>query len=255
MVAKISVIPGQPVGPDDTLMSIMDMHELYARAEVPEHLAGKLQIGQKGYIRVAALPEEVFEATIEHLGTVAERETGTVEAAFRLSNADLRLRAGMRAEFSIVSASREGVTAVPRAAVQSDGLQRFVFVQDFDLKNAFVKAPVEVGAENERFVEITSGVLPGDQVVTRGAYALTFAGKGNVSLKAALDAAHGHAHNEDGTELSKEDAAAEGHHDHEHEHESHASVFSPLTLFFAASTALLFVLLVLTLAIRRSPSA
>ena len=54
---------------------------------------------------------------------------------------------------------------------------------------------------NDRFVEITSGLLPGDEVVTRGAYSLAFAGKGSVRLKAALDAAHGHEHNEDGSEL------------------------------------------------------
>lgn len=249
-IASISVVPGQPVGPDDTLMSIVDVHEVYAQADVPEHLAGALKTGQKGYIRVAALPGEVFEAEIEHLGTLAERESGTVHAAFRLSNPELHLRPGMRAEFSIVTATREGVTAVPRVAVQSDGLQRFVFVEDFDLENAFVKAPVEIGAENEQFVEIVSGVLPGDRVVTRGAYSLTFAGKGNVSLKAALDAAHGHPHNEDGTEMSKEQGAetrADG-----HGRASARELFSPLTLFFAVTTALLFVLLMLSLIRRRS---
>ena len=36
---------------------------------------------------------------------------------------------------------------------------------------------------NDRFVEIVSGLLPGDKVVTRGAYSLAFAGKGSVSLE------------------------------------------------------------------------
>ncbi len=250
MISKISIVPGQPVGPDDALVSIVDVHEVYARAEVPEHLAGGLVRGQKAYIRVPALPDEVFEADLEHTGILADRENGTVEAAFRVLNPDLQLRPGMRAEFSIVTEQREGVASVPIAAVQSDGLQRFVFVEDFGLKNAFVKAPVEIGAQNERFVEITGGVLPGDRVVTRGAYALTFAGKGNVSLKEALDAAHGHPHAEDGSELAKGEAPAGG----ATVHAAHGPSFSALTIFFAGTTALLFLLLMLSL-IRRRPTA
>ena len=82
--------------------------------------------------------------------------------------------------------------------------------KDFDLPNAFVKTPVEVGQMNDRFVEITSGLLPGDEVVTRGAYSLSFAGGGSVSLKEALDAAHGHEHAADGSELTPEEGGDGG---------------------------------------------
>jgi membrane fusion protein, heavy metal efflux system len=92
-------------------------------------------------------------------------------------------------------------------------------------------------------VEITNGLLPGDEVVTRGAYSLAFAGKGSTSLKEALDAAHGHPHNEDGTEMSKEQIAAEtaAHGDHGHEHG--VSSNGPLTPFLAIACGVLLVLL------------
>jgi hypothetical protein len=60
---------------------------------------------------------------------------------------------------------------------------------------------------NDRSVEIVSGILPADEVVTRGAYSLSFAGGGSISLKEALDAAHGHEHAEDGSELTPEKKA------------------------------------------------
>ncbi|MDA7523072.1 hypothetical protein N8535_01410, partial [bacterium] len=50
---------------------------------------------------------------------------------------------------------------------------------------------------------------PGDEVVTRGAYPLAFAGNGGISLKEALDAAHGHEHNEDGSEMTAAQKATE----------------------------------------------
>jgi hypothetical protein len=113
----------------------------------------------------------------------------------------------MRAEFSIVLSNRAGVTSVPRSALQGDAANRFIYVEDFELPHAFVKSPVVVGQINDRFVEILSGVLPGDKVVTRGAYSLAFAGAGSISLKEALDAAHGHEHAADGSELTPEKRA------------------------------------------------
>jgi hypothetical protein len=47
---------------------------------------------------------------------------------------------------------------------------------------------------NDRFVEITSGIEPSAEVVTRGAYSLSFSGASNGVAEEALDAAHGHEH-------------------------------------------------------------
>lgn len=112
------------------------------------------------------------------------------------------------------------VTAVPRAAVQGEGANRFVYVKDFELPNAFLKTPVVVGRGNDRSIEIVSGLFPADEVVVNGAYSLAFAGGGGLSLKEALDAAHGHAHNADGSEVSG--AGGDGHdHGHAEDHDSH----------------------------------
>lgn len=251
VVAELQVAPGKPVSPEDSLMSIIDLAQVHAIAKVPEHFAGRIAVGQKAHIRVAGYPDKTFSATLEHLGALADAETGTLEAAFHVENPEFTLRPGMRAEFGIVTNSRSGVMAVPREAVQGEGASRFVYVADYELKNAFEKVPVEIGEQNETMVEIVNGLFPGDTVVTRGAYALGFAGRGSVSLKEALDAAHGHAHAEDGSELG-----GEGDHDPEDGHEHHGGEgFNTLTLFFAGLSALLLGLLVLSLAFRKRPAA
>ncbi|MEQ1862214.1 MAG: efflux RND transporter periplasmic adaptor subunit [Chthoniobacteraceae bacterium] len=242
---------GEPVEPDKALLEITDLGEVFAVARVPEHLAGKLKAGAVAHIRVSALPDEKFDGTLLRFGTAADKESGTLDAVFRLPNPSLTLRPDMRAEFSIVLGKREGVVTVPRAALQGDALNRFVYVEDFDLKNAFVKTPVVVGAQNDRFVEIVSGLLPGDKVVTRGAYSLAFAGKGSLSLKEALDAAHGHEHAADGGELTDAQKAAKGQGGEEgHEHGKGVGM---LTIFSFAGNGLLLVLLIV--AMRRKPKA
>lgn len=235
---------GEPVEPEKELLDISDLREVYAIARVPENQASKLIPGSKAHIRVSALGDQALEGEMIRFGTSADRESGTIDAVFKVANPGLRMRADMRAEFSIVISKRSNVVAVPRAALQGDTANRFVYVKHFDLPYAFVKTKVQVGEMNDRFVEITGGLFPADEVVTRGAYSLSFAGASSVSLKEALDAAHGHEHAEDGSELTPEKRAAmakakhggEDHHDHQEA--------SPLWMYVSG---LLFVLLLAAL--------
>jgi multidrug efflux pump subunit AcrA (membrane-fusion protein) len=244
LVSAVHVVPGEPVNPDKPLAEILDLSKIYALARVPEHLAGRLQRGQHARITVPAAPGDSFPAELEHLGVIADPASGTVEAAFRVSNPALKLRPGMRAEFSIVTAKRTDVTAVPRSALQGTPANRFVYVKDFDLPNAFVKVPVVTGESNDRLVEVLSGLLPADEVVTQGAYSLAFAGGGTLSLKEALDAAHGHEHNADGSEItpaSKPGNANAATQAHDHDDHRESPIWKILSgVFFLAFLTVLF---------------
>lgn len=215
---------GDPVEPDRHLLEITDLTTLDAVARVPESALGRLRIGETTTrIRFAAFPAETFTARLIRIADSADPATGTIEARFALPNADGRLRPGLRAEFSIVTAHRPDVLAVPRDAVQGEGTApRFVFTRHHELPNAFVKTPVVLGATNDHHVEITGGLAPGTQVVTRGAYSFAFAGTGAVSLKAALDAAHGHEHAADGSELGSSSHDHDHDHPDDHDHDDHA---------------------------------
>ena len=250
-VSKVNIAQGQPVTPDQELIEILDLTTVEAAASVPQHLAGKLTPGVKAHIRLNALPDRVFEAKLAHIAAVADETTGTIEAAFHVPNPDKLLRPGMKAEFSIVVSTREGVMSIPRAAVQGDAAERFVYIKDYQLKNAFVKTSVVLGTQNDRFVEVIKGLFPGDEVVTRGAYALGFAGKGSVSLKEAMDAAHGHPHNEDGSEMTKEQIAAREKNHDDHDHTSQHAGWNTLTSFFAGSSGLLLILLIVAMLKRK----
>jgi membrane fusion protein, heavy metal efflux system len=201
-IANVRVAVGQPVEPGDALVEIYDLSVLEAVAAVPAHQAGMLRKGMKAEIRVAGFPDQVVTAELNHLGAEADADDGP--------NPDGLFRPGLRAEFSIILSEREEVMSLPREAVLGEGASRFVFIKDYDLDHAFVKTPVVLGAQNDRFVEVVEGLLPGDEIVVRGGYSLSFAGKGSVSLKEALDAAHGHPPNEDGTEMTAEQIAAAG---------------------------------------------
>lgn len=233
---------GQPIEPDAELLDISERSEMWAVAKIPEKEASAIKIGTSARIQVPALGEEVIEATLTRFGIMADREAGTVEGIFQIPNIpEGRLQPGMRAEFSIIVGMREDVMAVPRTALQGDPSKRVVFVKDFDLPNAFVKAPVQVGEQNDGFIEIVSGLFPGDEVVTQGSYSLGFAGGGSVSLKEALDAAHGHEHNEDGSELTPDQKAAQEGGGDGHDHEAGGKMNTYLQIYAVIMTLLFIV--------------
>ena len=253
LITRVDLRLGDPIEPSNSLLEITDLSEVYAVARVPEHQAGLMKPGTVAHIRVAALPDEKFDGVLLRFGTSADKQSGTLDAIFRLPNPGGQLRADMRAEFSIVMSRRSGVVSVPRAALQGEGGNRFVYVKDFDLPNAFIKTPVTVGEINDRLVEIVSGLLPADEVVTRGAYSLSFAGASSISLKEALDAAHGHEHAEDGSELTPEkraelEAKKHGTEKSDHEHGGGGDVF------WKSLSGVLFALLILSLLSRKAQS-
>ncbi len=221
LVVSSHVRLGEPVEPSQELMDIADQSQFWAVAQIPEQEAAQVKLGDMARIHVPALGDQWIEAELVRFGVNADRQAGTVEGIFVIDNTEGRLRPGLRAEFSIVTDQRELVLSVPLNAVQGDPSNRYVFVKDFDLENAFVRAPVVLGEENEQRVEVISGLFPGDEVVTTGSYGLSFAGAGSgMSLKEALDAAHGHEHNEDGSEITPEQRAAKksGADGHGHDH-------------------------------------
>lgn len=245
---------GQPVEPNKELLDISDRSMVWAVAKVPENDAQKIAPGTKARIRIPALGDKRIVATMTRSGINADSETGTIQAIFTLSNETGKLQPGMRTEFSIITATRSDVLAIPRSAVQGGATKRVVFVKDFEIPNAFLKAPVVLGTRNEEFVEVISGLFPGDEVVTRGSYPLSFAGNSSgISLKEALDAAHGHEHAEDGSELTPEQIAEKkaAKHGHTDDH-AHGSSATPFIIYSILSTILLAIVIPMLLKARSS---
>lgn len=246
LVVNSHIRLGQPVQPDVELMDISDRSSMWAVAKIPENEAARVKVGSHAHIKVPALGATTFEATLVRFGVNADRGAGAVEGIFLMENAAGTLRPGMRAEFAVVLESRADVLAVPREAIQGDPANRVVFVKDFDIPNAFVRVPLVIGERNDRYVEVISGLFPGDEVVTQGSYSLGFVGGGqSISLKEALDAAHGHEHNEDGSELSDAGQAkqAEPEAGHDHDGEGAHVLSRPLMIYAAVLTLLFLVVL------------
>jgi hypothetical protein len=62
----------------------------------------------------------------------------------------------------------EGVTNIPAEAILSDRNGTFVFVEDLDLKNSFIRVAVSVLPSADDRTRVIHGLFPGDQIVVKG---------------------------------------------------------------------------------------
>jgi hypothetical protein len=95
-------------------------------------------------------------------------ETRAVRVRTVVNNAGERLKPNMFARVLIGAGTGDSLL-VPQEAVQEDGAEQVVFVQEGD---GYRRTVVRVGATMGDMAVVTSGLKAGDRVVTQGAYQL-----------------------------------------------------------------------------------
>lgn len=206
-VDELAVRLGDPVSPDAALMRLSDHTRLVAIARIPQtHVAALKPAATLARVTPEGGAETTL--TLESLNPRADALAGTVLARFKADNPAGAFTPGQRAAFRVILSESEHSHTIPREAVQGERGDLFVFVEN--ATGVYEKRPVVVAEGDERFVPVR-GVKVGDRVVTHGAYALRYAGASSGTLKAALEAAHGHAHGPNGEELGANAAPAESH--------------------------------------------
>ena len=160
---------GEVVDPSKTLFTVADLSTVWVRADFPEQQIGKLKTGLAVEVRVSAYPEIVFQGVITYIGAVIDSATRTVTARSAIPNQDRRLRPEMFADVT-VRTEEQSVLAVPRAALQQVGSRTMVFVTRGPRRFEFLD--VTIGETSNEYVEIKSGLMEKDEVVTEGSYAL-----------------------------------------------------------------------------------
>ncbi|MDO8431428.1 MAG: efflux RND transporter periplasmic adaptor subunit [Candidatus Binatus sp.] len=171
-VTKRNLTIGAFVSGDESVMTIIDLRNVWVLVNVFEHDLSTLQIGEPAEITVGAYPDERFNGVVSYIGDTVERSTRTVQARIDVPNPERRLKPGMFANAQITTtarASREVLTA-PASAVYEINGQKSVFVEVSAA--SFAVRPVTLGSAGHSDVEIVSGVREGERVVSEGGLAL-----------------------------------------------------------------------------------
>jgi len=203
VVIERSAIMGSGVQAGESLLRIADYSIVQIEGELPESLVQRLDPsgGQAARIRATAEGEPTASGEVRFISPVVDLTKRTTHVVIEAENASGELRDGQFVDISIVLREIADAVVVPSSAVVRDGPMPFVFVKEKE--GVFKKRDIVPGAGDDRVVEVTSGLVPGDVVVTQGAYSLTqlrpkaVAAAPSASEPAATPATtdgHGHSH-------------------------------------------------------------
>jgi HlyD family secretion protein len=112
----------QNVSGGTTLMKMADLTTVQVRTRVDETDIGKIQPGMSTRVTVAAYPNQPFEGEVLKIEPQAlvEQNVTQFSVLIKIANRGGLLKPGMNAEVQIQIANRDGVPAVPTAALRAD---------------------------------------------------------------------------------------------------------------------------------------
>ncbi len=154
------------------LFRIVDNRILDLTISVPSVKLGDLRAGQRLEFTTDAVAGRSFSGRVMFINPSIDEANRSVKVVAEVPNPDGVLKGGLFVTGRIVVGTRSGAVRVPAESLQNwnvAGRTADVFV----VRNGRAeRRAVETGAADGRSVEIASGVAAGEQVVTRGAFAV-----------------------------------------------------------------------------------
>jgi RND family efflux transporter MFP subunit len=168
VVSDRPVYPGEMPQNGAPLVSIVDISNVVARANIPVKEASAIQVGRPATI---AGPEGDIAGKVTVVSPAVDPNTTTVEVWVQAANPGEKLKPGGTVRVSIKAETLQDATLVSSTALlNSEAGGQMVVVVTPD--NVAHQHKVNVGIRQGINVQIVSGVNEGDKVVTSGGLGL-----------------------------------------------------------------------------------
>jgi RND family efflux transporter MFP subunit len=162
--------PGEMASTSKPLITVMDVSRVVARAHVPQEVAALLKVNDAATITAADSAEKV-PAKVTIVSPALDPGSTTVEIWVQAANPGNRLRAGSSVHVAITAGSVPNALVVPAAAVLTSTEGKTTAMVIGPDSHAH-ETEIQIGIRQDGNVQVVSGLKPGQQVVTTGAYGL-----------------------------------------------------------------------------------
>ena len=153
-------------------MQIADYSEVQILGELPEAEVDRLGKPSDQVVRIYTTSPDrpVATGTMRFISPEVDQMKRTLHAIIIANNKDGSLRNGMYVNLAVVLREQKQAVVIPPSAVLQDGPASYVFLKVGQL---FKRKEITPGARSDRFVEVKKGLVPGDVIVTQGAYSVS----------------------------------------------------------------------------------
>lgn len=196
---------GQYLNNGDPVVPLQSMDPIYVNFSLPQQNLADFGVGAEVAVRTDATAEAVFKGKVTAINALVDSATRNFQAQATLSNESLKLRPGMYAKVEVIlPGGAKDVLPVPASAVNYAPYGNSVFVLVHNLKIpadpndpasrekvvllAVRQQFVKTGATRGDLVAVTSGLKPGDEIVSSGVFKLQNSGAVKVNNTVQPDA-------------------------------------------------------------------
>jgi len=155
-------------GQESELYVVVDLSELWLDLAVPPADLPAIREGQEITVVIGATGKPV-PARIIFVSPLLDRETRSARVVAALANPDQAFRPGSFVTAEIALSKDSADVVVPKAALQTIKGYRVVFVRN---DHGFEARKVTIGREDDRNVEIASGLSAGEAIAVSNTFTL-----------------------------------------------------------------------------------
>jgi RND family efflux transporter MFP subunit len=162
------------------VVALYDPKKLQVRVDVPLAEAAGVSVGQKAQITIEVLRDKVFTGIVTRITNEADIQKNTLQVKVHIDAPAEQLKPEMLARVQFMSmdtgqkisdaTARSGstgtVTFAPENTLQKEGSNTFVWIVDKGRGVALKKVVVLGTQKREGYVEVTTGLQPGDSIIT-----------------------------------------------------------------------------------------
>ena len=163
-----TVTAGTLINPGAVIATLDDTSTIRVDFPLPERYLNLLQPGAQLTATADAYGDEPFQGRIALIDTRVNETTRAATARAEFANPGGRIRPGMLLRVVVQQGQRQAAAA-PESAVQYEGAGAFVYrIAPGQNGSTAQRVEVETGVVENGFVEILSGIEPGDRIVGSG---------------------------------------------------------------------------------------
>lgn len=169
VVADFSLVPKQRITSGEKLFKLLDISRLKVDVGILENEINKVHIGNNAIVRLTALPDKIYYGKVIYINPMIDPEIKTCRVTVEIINSDINIKPGMFASVKIETDILKNRVIIPKEALLVRDKRDLVFV----VQNNLAKWQyVNIGQQNDEYIEILNGVSPGDSVIVEGHFNL-----------------------------------------------------------------------------------
>ena len=150
---------GAQVAEGSQVAIISDLSHFKVEGEIADTYGDRVAAGGRAIVKIG---NEKLEGTVSSVTSLSKN--GVISFIVQLNeDNNKRLRSGLKTDVYVMNAVKEGVLRLANASYYVGRGEYELFVQDS--KDEIVKRKVQLGDSNFEYVEVISGLKPGDKVV------------------------------------------------------------------------------------------